>query len=365
MPAFKLTLDANRACQVFVLPVLFAAALVAIVPNGLLAQNANPPSPPASRLPPLTENNFFEGTSDEFTTGPNTKPLGNYFAPSDSQFSSKPQHQQWNEDILQSTTISRYKNSFYQKTTVFGGWIAKDGDSGLGVSYFRSSIALTVGSPENLLIVSPGFAVDFLEGPSGLDVPGNLYSLTLNLIWRRKLSNRWGTLVGVLPGAYSDFENSVDDGFRLGGFVAVSWDVFPEQLTLFGGVVYLDRNDFGLLPAAGLIWTPTSDLRVDLMFPRPKISKRIAHVPFVSEDWLYVASSLGGGSFEVVRASGMQDELTLRDFRLTLGLERIRDGGTGWYAEIGWIFARRLDYRSSMREINFGDSVGIEAGFSF
>jgi len=102
-------------------------------------------------------------------------------------------------------------------------------------------------------------------------------------MWRKQFSDRWGIMVAVRQAVSSDFETS-EDGFRVTGRALATWQWLPERLSLLFGVVYLDRNDLPILPGVGLIWTPNPDWRLDLIFPRPKLDRRLAFVPRVRED---------------------------------------------------------------------------------
>ena len=319
------------------------------------SQNFQTISPPPQQLAPIQPENDFVETSDPFASG--SLSAENYF--------SDPQLDCWSDEVLNSTTIERFRKSWYQKTTLWGGWIDSGGMQDIGTGYFGASITLAAGNEDNLLIGIPTYKVDYLNGPSTIDVPSRLHSIDFPLFFRKKWNSTWGTMIGIFPSVSSDFQTSATSGFRFGGFAAMTWEVLPEQLTLFGGVVYLDRNDVDLIPAAGLTWTPTSDIRFDLMFPKPKIAKRIGHHPFVSEDWIYLAATTGGGTYDVVRANLMRDELTLRDIRLSVGVERMRQGGAGMYAELIWVFGRKLEYLNPPTVLRFDDQIGIEAGFSF
>ena len=80
-----------------------------------------------------------------------------------------------------------------------------------------------------------------------------------------------GVELGVRTGFFSDFQTFNSQSFRILGQGLVRLRVTP-QATLKAGVVYLDRLDLKLLPAAGLFWEPDDQARFDLYFPKPKIS---------------------------------------------------------------------------------------------
>ena len=102
-------------------------------------------------------------------------------------------------------------------------------------------------------------------------------------------------------------------------FVVVICDVIPEKFTLTAGLARLDRNDFDVVPVVGATLVPNPDTRFELTFPRPKIARRIGHIPYLQEDWVYLSAFFGGGTWAVRRTNGGDDELTLRDF---LGLKK-------------------------------------------
>ena len=139
----------------------------------------------------------------------------------------------------------------------------------------------------------------------------------------------------------------------------------PERLALLFGVVYLDRNDLPVLPGVGLTWTPNPDWRLDLIFPRPKLARRLVFLPRQREEWVYLAGSLGGRTWAVERPSGDSDQLTLRDYRLSLGWERILDGGSGLFVEIGYVFGRELEYEDVPVTQSFEDAVMIRGGVNY
>ena len=206
--------------------------------------------------------------------------------------------------------------------------------------------------------------MDYVDGPAGVDVPGRLYNAGLDLMWRTQWDERWGSMIAVAPAVASDFQSNVD-AVRITGRALATWQWVPDRVTLIFGVVYLDRNDLNVLPGAGMIWKPTPDFRLDLMFPRPKVAWRLGHLPEEREDWLYVSGTLGGRTWAVERESGISDQLTLRDYRISLGCERIVEGGGGLFAEIGWVFGRELEYDSPPFALSFDDAVVARAGVAY
>ena len=82
----------------------------------------------------------------------------------------------------------------------------------------------------------------------------------------------------------------------------------------------LGRSDIGVVPAAGLEWTPNDEWNISLILPRPRVSRRLSNTA-TSETWLYAAGSINGGTFDVHRADGTADELSLTEFQTAVGGE--------------------------------------------
>lgn len=265
-----------------------------------------------------------------------------------------------------SYAVRRYRQGFFQRLRFTGSWINRARDDGLGISTLDTSltVAVPLGSFENLLLVTPGFDVDYLSGPNQVDTPPRLYNVGVDLMWRKQFNERWGGMVAVRPGVASDFQTS-QDALRITGRALATWQYVPERLSLLFGVVYLDRNDLPILPGVGLIWTPSPDWRLDLIFPRPRLAHRLAFWPQQREDWVYLGGSLGGRTWAVERASGDSDQLTLRDYRLFIGWERIVDGGSGLFIEAGCVLGRKLEYEQVPQTLSFDNAVLIRGGVTY
>ena len=99
-----------------------------------------------------------------------------------------------------------------------------------------------------------------------------------------------------------------------------------------------------LLPAGGIVWTPNSDVRFDILFPNPKFTKRI--ITIGTTDWRFmVRGEYGGGEWTVKRIAGL-DEVNYNDIRIATGLEFDRSGGIHGSLEVGVAFAREILFRN-------------------
>jgi hypothetical protein len=262
--------------------------------------------------------------------------------------------------------VPRFRKSWFQGLQINSGWLDDGGNDGLGISHVEAQLrsGLPLGSLDNILAISPSIRIDSLHGPAMIDVPETLYETGVNFFWMRQLSPRWAARVMVAPMVRSDFTTS-EGAFRIFGLGLLAWQWIPDELELSFGVVSLGRDDIPVLPAIGLVWTPTPQWRFDVVFPRPRIAYRLAKAGARSETWLYLSSALGGNTWAVSRTSGAVDELSLRDFRVLLGLEQIRSGGKGYFVEAGWVFARELEYERENVSLEFDDCATVRAGVTF
>lgn len=246
-------------------------------------------------------------------------------------------------------------------------WLS-GGDQGLGLAEFRGNATAIVplmafGSP---LLVSPSFGLTLLDDPPDFDLPNELYRVSASLTWVKQANERLSYTLGITPGVSSDFA-ATEGAFRMFGFGAVAYQWKPAvQLTL--GAAYTGRNDIPVLPMAGLVWTPNDDFRLELSAPRPRIAKRLRGLPLACDgaaDWVYFAGEMGGGTWAVERAGGVEDELTLRDFRLVVGVERKSDAGAQGRFEIGYVIGREVEFETSADRFDPSDALMLRTGFRF
>jgi hypothetical protein len=166
------------------------------------------------------------------------------------------------------------------------------------------------------------------------------------------------------PSLRNDLTTS-DRAFRVFALGLLNWEYIPEKLTLSGGVVSLGRADLPVLPAVGLVWKPNHRSKLDLRFPRSQFSLRLAKDGSQSEHWAYLSAGIGGDTWAVTRQSGLSDELSLRDIRFSLGLEKLLDGGGGWFVESIFAINRSLEYESDDSDLDLGEGLSLMAGWRY
>jgi hypothetical protein len=259
---------------------------------------------------------------------------------------------------------------FVQRVSGTATLIADGSEGGVDVTEYSTSASFIASDPQSssatTITVTPAFSVVRLTGPEELALPGELYRTGATLGWTRRANDQVSYRVGLSPSVASDFATS-DHAFRMMGHALFAYQWSPSVQYLVGAA-YLARNDIGLLPMAGILWTPRDDLRVELTAPRPRIARQI-HAGttdgVVSNDWMYVAGELGGGTWGVERTPSITDELTVRDFRLVFGYESNVPQRVNVRAEMGYVFGRKFEYASDGYEYEPAQSLLMRAGFSF
>ncbi|TWT54053.1 hypothetical protein Pla22_16880 [Rubripirellula amarantea] len=263
--------------------------------------------------------------------------------------------------------IEKFRRSFYQGAEVLGGYFADTGDrlGGLNWSFeeARVSFGLPLGSMDNILGMRPYFRALHLDGPTDVDVPSTVYDTGVTFLNQRTWTPRVSTTLVVSPAVRSDFTTD-NQAFRIFGLGLVNYQC-RETLKLSAGAVFLDREDVGVLPAFGFVWTPTPQWQFDGMIPRPRIARRLWKDGGEAEGWAFIGASFGGNTFAVTRDDNRTDLLTLRDYRVMGGYEVIRSGNRGAYVEAGYSFGRSLEYDNDNLDFDLDDAVFVQASWQF
>ena len=226
--------------------------------------------------------------------------------------------------------------------------LPKLGSDGLGLTVLDQSVTLGMPAPtvDSPLLITPGFSATLVDAPAGIDLPGTLYEGYIQARWLRKIGKRFGVDLAVAPGWYSDFHNDSSQSLRITGHGFGAWEA-TDNLRVVAGLIYLDRYDVNMLPAGGLVWTPADDKRFELIFPRPRLAWRFAEHPRAAH-WSYLAAEFGGNQWAMQSATGADEVVVIRDYRLIAGWERKpADLGISWRLETGYVFGRTVQYYDS------------------
>ena len=275
-------------------------------------------------------------------------------------------HRQNKSDCCGEIPLSRFRKGCFQGTAVSAAYIHDNADSGLAITStdVSASFAIPLGSFDNVIIATPFLRTDFLNAADSLDLPSDVHDTGARFFWKKPVTDNLSLMTIVTPAVRSDFQNT-DKAFRIFGLALLIWQAVPDTLSLSGGVVHTGRDDFPILPAAGLLWTPSPLWKVDIQFPSPRVSYRLNKDAANSETWAYLAGVFGGNTWSVERPSGINDQLTLRDYRLITGIEHLLPENRSLFLEGGLIFGRAVEFESSPDTTKLDSTGIIRCGIAF
>lgn len=262
------------------------------------------------------------------------------------------------------------RNGVFQKIFFTGTWLPRFEDDSLGVSNLETGVVF--GFPflrrDTPLLVTPQFAVLYLDGPTTPDLPPRLYDAEVEFRHLRKFGQGpWAMDVAVTTGYYSDFEHGDSDAFRVSGRGLAVYESSPATKWILG-VAYLNRAGASVLPVAGVIYEPTPDVRWDLIFPRPRVAWQLpCSVPGCGDEkWVYLGGDFGGGIWSIEDPVTLTpDVVTYRDFRVLAGYERKIIGGLSRRFEAGYVFGRELEFESATPDVMLDDTLFLRVGLTY
>jgi hypothetical protein len=197
-----------------------------------------------------------------------------------------------------------------------------------------------------------GMGFHFLGGPVQTDMPPRLFDFSIAYQIRQRIGPlAFDVASSVL--AASDFEGNARKGILFPSHAVGYLKIQPETDLVFG-IDYVDRGDFKILPVAGVVWVPKPELRLEMVFPRPRAVYQL------SEQYrVYLSGDLGGGTWAIERVSHADDLATYRDLRVCLGFEHVEKNGWQSAIEVGYLFDRRVEYTSAIGNMKLDDAVLI------
>jgi hypothetical protein len=163
-------------------------------------------------------------------------------------------------------------------------------------------------------------------------------------------------------GVYSDFTQVTSESIRYTGNALAVLTLTP-CIELKAGVVYLDRVRIKMLPSGGLVWTPNSDVRFEILFPNPRIMKRLATLG-TTDWWLYGRGEYGGDSWTAKLVGEPFQRFDYNDERVAVGVEFDQHHGITGLIEAGVAFDREilLENNNTYRP---NTTVFLRAAFGF
>jgi hypothetical protein len=262
------------------------------------------------------------------------------------------------------------RNGVFQKVLFDATWLAPGGADGLGTNdlQLQGIFALPCPTINSPLVITPGFAVHYLQGPQNADLPPRLHDGWVDFRWMSQVTPTLGLDLAVTPSIFSDFNQDSSKALRLPAHAAAAW-TWNETTKIVVGAAYLARPDVVAIPIGGVVWTPRDDLKFDLIFPHPKISRRVYYWSDPGkddvQDWVYVAGEFNGDVWAIRGADGAADQVVISDYRLVLGIERRVTGGLSSRFEIGYVFGRQVKYMSDTPDFYPTDTVMLRGGLTY
>lgn len=193
-----------------------------------------------------------------------------------------------------------------------------------------------------------GMGLHLLKGPIQPDLHPRLWDFSIG--YQRRGSLAWGIEYDAAfnVGIFSDFEDSAREGVRFPSHAALSGDITP-RLQWVLGADYVDREDFEVLPIAGLRWQPTDQLYLNIEVPNPELGYRYSETGMA-----YVRGALGGGTWDIEYVDAGDDVMTYRQWELLFGVaNRNQNQTTG--IELGYLIDRALEFRRTGGDLSLPD----------
>ena len=263
-----------------------------------------------------------------------------------------------------------------------GNPTATDRELGINDVDLNVTFAFPLFNIQTPILVSPGFAVHYWSGPVSVhptpaapfpvDLPPQTYDAYLDFGWNPQISDVFGAELNFRTGVYSDFSRVTSDSIRVMGKGMAVLKLSP-RMTLKAGVWYLDRVQVKILPAGGLVWTPNADVDFDILFPNPKVAKRLTTWG-CTEWWLYAAGDYGGGTWTSNATTdfyrrcphGTYTRFDYNDIRIAVGLEFKTPRQLAGHFEVGLSCDRELVYADDMPRYYYpNNTVYIGAGLAY
>ena len=250
-------------------------------------------------------------------------------------------------------------------------WVLRNGSGGIGFFSLTGDTPSWEFDPDSRkegLEIDFGTGIHLVDGPghAGSDLPPRLFDIFWNARFKAETDYGLGIDANFKMGLFTDFEDSVREGWRFPGRLlayADLWNSNHEVGRFVAGFEYLDLEQTEILPAGGVIFQPNPDTQIDLYFPRPQIRFRVDQEES-GDQWLYFRGEYHGSAWAIERTAGNADLVSLTEYRATIGLESIPSDKeeSSSFLEIGFLFNRDLEYRSGVGNFQPDDTIVIRLG---
>ncbi|MDR1925867.1 MAG: hypothetical protein LBQ66_15985 [Planctomycetaceae bacterium] len=208
------------------------------------------------------------------------------------------------------------------------------------------------------IYIAPGGSLYWWDGPGVTDVNPNGFATYIDVGMKPQITEFFSLESWFRFGAYADFKKINSDALRYQGEIVGNLKISTE-FQIIAGAKYWDRQRYKLLPVIGFAWMPRDDWTFYLVFPKPKITKRV-WTDGRTTVWAYVQGELGGESW-LWQNTGKTD---YNDIRFTSGLDFQWNNQINGFVEIGGSFNREL-YSQNTKWLEPRSVFYFKLGFDF
>lgn len=250
-----------------------------------------------------------------------------------------------------------------------GEWITNT-DVGLATMKVDTTLPLLFfGTPPPLVKFGFGYS-DFVSVDS-LELPDDLYEYSIGLSWIRPVNDRWTIRAMLGVGFATDNKNTSSDAWQFRGGVFAMYERRSHLKWTFGALA-TGRDDLPVIPAVGAVWMPSQCVRVDLLFPQPKVNRLVSD-DGSRQQWVYFGAGINGTTWAYEQLNGSDDRITYKDLRAVIGWESRPSASAGMpfafgktmRLEAGYVFSRELEYEyeTRVKDLDDGLMLGVSAKY--
>lgn len=252
------------------------------------------------------------------------------------------------------------------------GWIPQQSTSnGLGnFGVFEANGAWRYANPlltPNMILAwTPEFNYRGWSGPDLVDLPAHVYRFASDIELSTPANAPWSIQLGFTPALVTDFSSRPNgDAFNWDGRGVLFYRASPQWMFAFGAA-YWDRVNQYIIPYAGVVWTPSDQFELRLMFPKARASYLLGNNLWGGGVWLYGAVEYNVEAYQIglVSPSGENERIELADYRAVIGLRSEGQGVTG-FIEGGWVFAREVNFAHGTPDFDVGSGFIGRLGIRF
>lgn len=223
----------------------------------------------------------------------------------------------------------------------------------------------TLGLPKvRGITVTPSVGVHETYGTAERRLEERLYDFQVEVAWMHQLDERWRMRTEVAAGLFSDFEIEEKlHALRLTGMSLFTFEASCD-IQLVMGAAFLNLENQEFFPVAGIVWQPNDRLQFEIVFPEWKLAGFVMEQR-EGELWSYIGGGFYGRTWRVERPGGAEDLATYSNWQVHLGWEKRHISGITYFVEIGYVFDRRLRYRSDVGDFDAEELAFARVGMNF